>query len=204
MNMPTIETERLILRRACESDLPAMLKIYGDEEVMRFVPIFPAKDMRDMEAIWRERWQPCHEKADAMQYLICLKETGEAVGYVHLDTDAGAHDLGYGIRKDLWHKGIASEAAAAVLREAKKRGIPFATATHDRENPHSGGVMRKIGMTYRYSYREQWMPKDISVVFRMYQIPLADENAAEYDGYRRLFNENFVENFESGESDGHR
>lgn len=29
--------------------------------------------------------------------------------------------------------------------------------------------MRKLGLTYRYSYVEQWQPKDFPVVFRMYQ-----------------------------------
>lgn len=29
--------------------------------------------------------------------------------------------------------------------------------------------MRRLGLTYRYSYVEQWQPKDITVTFRMYQ-----------------------------------
>lgn len=50
-------------------------------------------------------------------------------------------------------------------------GFPYITATHDVNNPASGGVMRNIGMRYRCTYREQWQPKDIPVFFRrMYQL----------------------------------
>lgn len=29
--------------------------------------------------------------------------------------------------------------------------------------------MKKVGMKYCYSYKEQWQPKDFPVLFRMYQ-----------------------------------
>lgn len=30
--------------------------------------------------------------------------------------------------------------------------------------------MRKLGMTYRYSYQEFWQPKNKTVIFRLYQL----------------------------------
>lgn len=30
--------------------------------------------------------------------------------------------------------------------------------------------MQKVGMKYCYSYEEQWQPKNIPVIFRMYQL----------------------------------
>ncbi len=53
------------------------------------------------------------------------------------------------------------------------------TATHDIKNIHSGNVMKKVGMHYCYSYKEQWMPKNRPVIFRMYQINL--------DGKKRIY-----------------
>ncbi len=32
--------------------------------------------------------------------------------------------------------------------------------------------MKKSGMTFRYSYTEQWQPKALLVLFRLYQINL--------------------------------
>ena len=79
------------------------------------------------------------------------------------------HDLGYGLRREFWHRGIVTEAAKAVVAKLKQAGLPYLTATHDQNNPRSGGVMQNIGMRYCYSYQEQWQPKDILVTFRLYQ-----------------------------------
>lgn len=52
--------------------------------------------------------------------------------------------------------------------------------------------MKRLGMKYCYSYREQWQPKNISVVFRMFQLNLK-ENTPVYEKYKRLSPEWFVE-----------
>ena len=65
-----------------------------------------------------------------------------------------------------------TEAAAAVVERLRADGLPFLTATHDADNPKSGAVMERIGMTYRYSYEELWQPKNRLVIFRMYQMDL--------------------------------
>ena len=65
----------------------------------------------------------------------------------------------------------------------KKDGIPYITATHDVHNPRSGGVMKQLGMQYRYSYEEQWQPKDILVTFRMYQLNFDGEQERIYKKY---------------------
>lgn len=49
-----------------------------------------------------------------------------------------------------------TEAGSILLKQAKADGIPYVTATHDRKNFRSGAVMKRLGMTYRYSYEEQW------------------------------------------------
>ena len=114
------------------------------------------------------------------------------IGYVNGETE-GARDFGYGLRKEFWGQGIVTEASRAVLAQMKEDGVPFVTATHDRENPGSGKVMQKLGMVYHYSYREQWQPKDISVVFRMYQLNLDGDNNRLYRAYWDKFPEHFVE-----------
>ena len=86
-----------------------------------------------------------------------------------------SHDFGYALRKEFWHKGIVTEAGQAVVEQLRQDGVPYITATPDIRNPRSGGVMRRLGMTYRYSYEEQWQPKDIRVTFRLYQLDLIGE-----------------------------
>lgn len=94
--------------------------------------------------------------------------------------------MGYALRKEFWHKGITSEACAAIIERLKKVSFPFITATHDIHNPYSGEVMKKIGMSYRYSYKEQWQPKNILVTFRMYQLNL-DEIERTYTEYQKKY-----------------
>lgn len=53
--------------------------------------------------------------------------------------------------------------------------------------------MKKLGMTYRYSYVEQWQPKDVPVTFRMYQ---RNFTGGEDETYRQYWNQyavHFVE-----------
>ncbi len=40
--------------------------------------------------------------------------------------------------------------------------------------------MKKLGMKYQYSYKEQWQPKDILVTFRMYQLNLDEHKDRVY------------------------
>mgnify|MGYP005762764125 FL=1 len=84
------------------------------------------------------------------------------------------------------------EAAKAVLAQMKRDGMTYATATHDEKNPASGRVMEKIGMKYRYSYREQWQPKNIPVIFRMYQINLDGRDDRVYRAYWERYPEHFI------------
>lgn len=79
-----------------------------------------------------------------------------------------------------------------MVEQARQEGLPYLTATHDRENPRSGGVMRKLGMVYQYSYEERWQPKDIRVVFRLYQMDL-DGQERSYRGYWDRYPVHFVE-----------
>ena len=103
------------------------------------------------------------------------------------------HDFGYGLRKEFWHQGIITEAGKAVVAQVKKDGIPYITATHDRNNPRSRNVMKNIGMKYQYSYEEQWQPKDILVTFRMYQLNFDEQKDRVYMKYWNNSNAHFIE-----------
>lgn len=86
-----------------------------------------------------------------------------------------------------------TEAARAVLEELERNGVPYVTATHDVKNPKSGEVMKRLGMKYRYSYEEQWQPKNIKVVSRMYQLDLDGNDGRVYTKYREASPRSFVE-----------
>lgn len=53
-----------------------------------------------------------------------------------------------------------TEARTAITERLGQVGFPYITATHDVKNPRSGEVMKKAGMTYRYTYEERVKPKN--------------------------------------------
>ncbi|WP_275077575.1 GNAT family N-acetyltransferase [Clostridium botulinum] len=88
-----------------------------------------------------------------------------------------------------------TEASKAVIEQLKKDAIPYITATHDVKNSRSGAVMKKIGMTYQYSYEEQWQPKDILVTFRMYQLNFDEQKDRVYKEYWNKYPVHFIEKY---------
>lgn len=166
---PMLETDRLFLRSFCNEDIPAILKIYSDEEVNTFLPWFPLKTMEEAALYYEEYYAKENRMTKDYRYAICLKNDHIPIGYMHVDPDA-SHDFGFGLLKEFWHNGIVTEAGRAVIDQLKKDGIPYVTATHDVFNSRSGAVMQKLGMRYQYSYEEFWQPKNFPVIFRMYQL----------------------------------
>lgn len=180
-NTPTIQTERLLLRRFTEDDAEALYQILSDEEVNTYLPVFPLKDLGEAKEYLKSNYLDKYQELTGYHYAICLRTDSKPIGYIQI-SDGDSHDLGYGLRKEYWHKGIVSEAAQALIDEVRGK-IPYLTATHDVNNPRSGKVMEKIGMKYQYSYHEQWQPKDIPVTFRMYQINLDGQQDRVYREY---------------------
>lgn len=187
-----METERLILRKFTEDDLPALFAIYSDEEVNRFLPWFPLESLDQAQAFWQEQYAAYYRQGQAYRYAICLKRDHVPIGYVHVCMD-DSHDLGYGLRKAFWHRGIVTEACRAVVARVRADGMPYITATHDVRNPRSGGVMIQVGMHYQYSYEELWQPKNIPVLFRMYQLNFDEKQDRIYKKYWDQSTVHFVE-----------
>lgn len=189
-----IETKRLILRafESTEKDIAALYEILADEEVNTYLPWFPLKSQKEVLDFYHERIakRNCSPE-EGFYFAICFKEENRPIGYVTVSGE-GNHDFGYGVRKDFWNQGVTTEAAAAVIDFLRNQGWSYITATHDINNPASGAVMKKLGLTYRYSYKEQWQPKNKQVTFRMYQLDFDEKNDT-YQGYWEQYPEHFIE-----------
>jgi ribosomal-protein-alanine N-acetyltransferase len=179
---PTIQTDRLILRKFTEADLAALFAIYSDEEINTYLPWFPLTSLKEAQDFFEKQYQNSYQEPQGYRYAICLKENDVPIGYVNVSMD-DSYDFGYGLLKKYWHKGIVTEAAQAVIEQLKQDGLPYITATHDVKNPRSGEVMKRLGMTYCYSYEEQWQPKDKLVTFKLYQLNLARKREGMYQKY---------------------
>ena len=79
MNIPLpIETERLLLRAFTADDVPSMLDVYGDAEVMRYIPggVLDARATAQMLAAY-ERAQ---ETRGFAVWGVVLRSTGRLIG----------------------------------------------------------------------------------------------------------------------------
>ena len=193
MNTPQLETERLILRKFTQTDIEALYMLLKDEEVNKFLPWYPMKTIEETKKFYEERYAAKYEQPQAYAYAICLKSNNYAIGYINVDMEEH-HDFGYGLHKDFWNRGIVTEAGKALIQQVKKDGMLYITATHDVKNPRSGRVMQKLGMKYCYSYKEYWQPKNIPVLFRMYQLNFDGNEAFVYKKYWNMYPNHFIEN----------
>lgn len=194
MNTPTLETERLILRKFTETDIIALHLILRDTEVNRFLPWYPMKSLRETKRFYEEIYAARYRQPQAYAYAICLKSDNYPIGYITASMEE-SHDLGYGLRREFWQKGIVTEAGSALIRQLKRDGVSYITATHDVNNPRSGRVMQKLGMKYCYSYEEYWKPKNFPVIFRMYQCNFNEQDTAVYKKYWAMYPNHFIEDF---------
>lgn len=118
-NTPTLETERLLLRRFSENDLYALFKIHSDKDVNTYLPWFPLESIEEASLFLRERYLDTYRQPYGYKYAICLKNDNIPIEYVNIGINE-PHDLGYGLLKAFWRNGIVTEAANAVIHQVKK------------------------------------------------------------------------------------
>ena len=145
--MPEIETTRLRLRPFRLDDLPALTALRADVEVARYLTITPsppeqvARDLDGVIARWRERGYD--------RWAVEDKETGEFIGYCGLQEKPTHVDLGYGLLRAQWGRGLATEAARAAIRHGfEVLGFDLITALALPENIGSWRVMEKAGLRF--------------------------------------------------------
>ena len=148
----TIETSRLILRRAVREDAEPMYRNWAsDPEVTKYLT-WPAHSSIAVSEMVIGSWLQEYKKDSYYQWMIVLKDFGEPIGSISVvrqREDIGQAEIGYCIGKKWWHQGIMTEALAAVIEYLfTEVGMNRVAARHDPNNPHSGGVMKKCGMKY--------------------------------------------------------
>jgi ribosomal-protein-alanine N-acetyltransferase len=114
-----LHTDRLLLRPFREEDLDDLAALYGDAAVMRFLgegrPMDRAQTRERLERMIRH-WQ---EHGFGI-WALFDKESGGFVGRCGVAClhRPGEAELAYTLARRCWGKGLATEAAGAVLRHA--------------------------------------------------------------------------------------
>jgi len=156
---PRLETERLILRRLELADAPHIQHLAGHVEVARGTLTMPHPYEDGMAEAYIEGASNDFGKDGAYSFGVILKETGTLIGNIGIQCN-NTHktaDMGYWIGKPYWGNGYMSEAAHAVLRFGfETLRLNKIHAIHFTDNPASGRVMQKVGMTYEGTRRQHY------------------------------------------------
>ena len=158
-SIPTLETERLILRAFKLEDANEFEHLIAPKEVTDGTLSFP----HPVPAGWGiERINMMIERFESgehIEFAIVARDSGNLIGGIGMDITARHKrgSLGYWLGTDFWAKGYATEAARAVLNYGFHiLELHRIEAGHYPRNAASGRVLEKIGMQ-----REGYMRGDL-------------------------------------------
>jgi RimJ/RimL family protein N-acetyltransferase len=167
--MPTLETDRLVLRPFHPADAPTVQRICGDWDVARMLARVP----HPYPGEFAEEWIASHDAAwrRGDEAAFCIELDGNVIGSVVLRRSADdAYALGYWLGRDWSGRGIATEAARAAVRFAFDRlGAARLTSGHFHDNPASGYVLKKCGFRYIGESRVPCVARGEAVAHRNFE-----------------------------------
>jgi ribosomal-protein-alanine N-acetyltransferase len=145
---PVLHTERLTLRPQAESDSIELVAMGMDPQVMEFIADGPMS-LQDAEALTLETLEM---DGPLGRWMVTERDTGLLLGWAvltHLD-GSGDIEVGYCLKRAAWGRGIATEAAARLVRYGfEELGLPEIVAVTRPENRASQRVLEKAGLRRR-------------------------------------------------------
>jgi ribosomal-protein-alanine N-acetyltransferase len=147
LSLPIV-TPRLRIRPFEPRDAEPMMAVYGDADVMRYIPGGPLPDREAVHKIMDEQLV-AHATRGYAYYAVELADDDAVVGDAGfgLFEPTGDVELGYTLARHAWGKGYATEAAAACLAAGLAAlDVPRIIAVADVENVASHRVAERMGM----------------------------------------------------------
>jgi RimJ/RimL family protein N-acetyltransferase len=154
--MPTIETERLILRDFVSSDWDALNVFLSDPSVTRYMHFSSWDDEMRRQWLASLVQRAGNPHRDAYDWAITLRSDGQLIGWLILGRSRHARDpgmrecgCGYALNQHYWGQGYMPEALQAAFTYAfTVLRTKLIHAECEIENTASARVMQKCGMQY--------------------------------------------------------
>jgi len=157
--LPTLSASRLDLRWLTREDAPALLAIFGDDDVMEFWSSPPLADMPAATALMDEihRFFAARE---LFQWGICPRQTNQVIGtctLLNIDLTHRRAELGIALARSAWGCGYATEALELLIGFAfQTLGLHRLEADIDPENERSLRLFESQGFVREGHLRERW------------------------------------------------
>jgi RimJ/RimL family protein N-acetyltransferase len=172
--MPTLMTDRLLLREWQDDDLDALAALNADPEVMRYIFDGAVRDRRQSADGLQKMVRHWAERGFGL-FAVEIRETGTLVGWAGLAVPdflpevLPAVEIGWRLDRRFWGNGFATEAAREALRFGfTNRGLNRIISIRHPDNARSARVMAKLGLSYEFStvIPEHDQPVDIHAINR--------------------------------------
>jgi RimJ/RimL family protein N-acetyltransferase len=147
-----LETDRLYLRTWEPNDAERVFEICSDAQVMYHIGNRNPYQSLDEASRFIERAIGYQAENGFCRWAVVFKENRMIVGSCGLArlSGSGEIDLGYLFARDVWGKGLATEAAGACLRYGfEKLGFRQVIASTDLDHVASQRVLEKVGFAFR-------------------------------------------------------
>ncbi len=172
-SLPTLTTERLTLRKLRLSDARDLFSYASDPEVARHVLWETHKNLsQSRRFLWGAIRQ--YHKGLPASYGIVLNKDGKmigTIGFMWVNTDHKSAEIGYSLSREYWNQGIMTEALKELIRFGfEDLLLNRIEAQHELDNPASGRVMIKSGMTKEGVMRQRLINKGKKVDVAVYAI----------------------------------
>ena len=176
--LPTLTTERLILRPFSPTDASQVQRMAGAREIASVTKNIPHPYPDGAAETWIATHQERYETGQGLSLAVTLAGTGELMGAIGLVSISEAHRrgvIGYWMGVDYWGRGYCTEAGRRLVRFAfEDMDLHRVVSHHLARNPASGRVMQKIGMTHEGTLRKHVCKWDVFEDVECYGI-LRDE-----------------------------
>lgn len=151
MSEPLLETERLVVRPMTEGDAAFYLAMLSDPDFKRHIADRGVRDMEGAVANMRERVFASYEAHGFGMWLVCRRDTGEAVGMAGLVKREflADVDLGYAFLPAGRGAGFTTEVCRGIMDHAARVfGLTRLAAIVSPGNAASIRVLQRLGFAH--------------------------------------------------------
>lgn len=147
-HFPRLETKRLQLREMTPADVTALLKHFGNPEVVRYIDMQPIRTIEQANE-WL-KWMGGHfADRDGLRWGIVLKDTETFIGSAGLhkwNRESRYAGIGVDVAPPYWGAGYATEIMSAVVEFGwKQMGLNRIEADIVQGNNASIHILTKLG-----------------------------------------------------------
>ena len=146
-----LETDRLIVRPITVDDAPFILTLLNEPSFLRYIGDKQVRTVKDARQYILNGPVASYERHGFGLCLMELRESNTPVGMCGIlkREELPDPDIGFALVPDFWNKGLAFEAATAVLNDARERlKLERILAITSLDNEASINLLERLGFRF--------------------------------------------------------